>query len=94
MSLDLLEIVSAWITAANPSEAEASLAQKRSEICNSCEHKKERIKKFKLGIVCDLCGCPLMKKIYSKNNNPCPIGKWEEVDKLFFTKKLNNQKII
>ena len=35
-----------------------------------------------------------MKKIYSKNNNPCPIGKWEEVDKLFFTKKLNNQKII
>ena len=31
--------------------------------------------------ICEGCGCPINKKIFSKEINPCPMGYWIESDK-------------
>jgi hypothetical protein len=83
MKKDVFEIFNAWITSLNPTEDQLILAQHRAAICKDCEHKQQFIKDLKLAIICNLCGCPIQKKIFSNKNNPCPLKKWEEVDKKF-----------
>jgi hypothetical protein len=83
------EIVGAWITSFNPDENEKKLAENRYSICFTCPN---RVKK--LGIeVCNKCGCPLSKKIFTqKLNDSCPLGKWDEVDAQFQKTKHNSSK--
>jgi ribosomal protein L37E len=73
---DLLEIAVAWKRAANPTEEQQTIAESRITICNGCEHKEFRpiIRAF----VCDACGCPLSKKVYSPKPGveACPKSKW------------------
>lgn len=73
----LLEIASAWITAANPSEEEKEKAEKRIATCNGCEENK--LSEVLDYHYCGKCGCPLKKKIFSPlpGNEACPLGKWE-----------------
>ena len=33
-----------------------------------------------IATVCGECGCPIAKKIFTNDYNPCPLKKWEEVD--------------
>lgn len=47
------------------------LREERKNICNNCEHKKMAV----VFEICNLCKCPIFKKV--KRDNGCPIGKWK-----------------
>ena len=71
----LSEIFQAWAAAANPSPAQKLLAEHRTTICDTCEH-RDINKVFNVD-VCGLCGCPLSKKVFSpKGPEACPGNKW------------------
>lgn len=74
----LLEIATAWITAANPTEEEKERAESRVAICNGCEENKlSEILEYHY---CGKCGCPLSKKIFSPlpGKEACPLEKWDK----------------
>lgn len=71
----ITEIFKAWQIAYSPDAPQANLAEKRIEICDTCEHKATHpIPR------CKVCGCSLKGKIYSPVKGACPAGKWDEVD--------------
>ena len=74
----LLEIASAWITAANPTEEEKERAESRVTICNGCEENK--LSEILDYDYCGKCGCPLSKKIFSPlpGKEACPLEKWDK----------------
>jgi hypothetical protein len=72
--MNLKTILKAWAISFNPSVKQEVLAKARLEVCIGCE-------KFSMLGVCKACGCPVKKKIYTDEFNPCPLHKWEEVDK-------------
>lgn len=87
------EIIKAWITSFNPTKTEEDMALSRKRICEQCPSNKQILKKRGWTSICKECGCPISKKIYTKTYNPCPLGKWEEVDSMFFEeKKLERRK--
>lgn len=88
--MDFQEIAHAWITAKNPSESIKQLANKRVEICNKCEFKKEIIQKIELSHICSKCGCPIKKKIFSPKKGACPDGRWDNIDTEYM--KIKNTK--
>jgi hypothetical protein len=45
----------------------------------------ELIEKKKWTAYCNGCGCPIDKKIFSGKVNPCPLEKWDEIDKKYNT---------
>lgn len=67
------EIIEAWSIAKNPTEEQMLLAESRLGICNGCEYKIE-VPEYLL--VCARCGCPLKKKVFTRLENVCPMGKW------------------
>jgi len=72
---DFLEIAVSWKRAANPTDEQQRIADARLAICNDCEHRE--FKKLVRSFVCDACGCPLSKKVYSpKGPDACPKDKW------------------
>lgn len=81
------EIIKAWITSFNPTEDEEKMAMGRKEICEQCPSNKKVLKKRGWTALCKECGCPISKKIYTKTYNPCPLGKWSEIDNTFFEEK-------
>lgn len=74
--LKLVEIAKAWIIAANPTDEQKEIAEKRINICNDCEF--SRYNKALDYHYCGACGCPLSKKIFSPKTNEeaCEEGKW------------------
>ena len=73
---NFLEIAVAWKRAANPTEQQQQVAEHRLKICDGCEYKQFR--KLTRTFVCDACGCPLSKKVYSPNGpDACPKKKWD-----------------
>jgi len=76
----ITEIISAWITSFNPSDEERLLAEKRYEICLTCPNRTNKLNVE----ICGSCGCPLSKKIFTlKDQDSCPINKWDNVDSEF-----------
>ena len=74
----LLEIATAWITAANPTEEEKERAESRVAVCSGCEENKlSEILEYHY---CGKCGCPLSKKIFSPlpGKEACPLEKWDK----------------
>lgn len=86
----ITEIVTAWMVSFNPTSEEKLLAEKRYEICSLCPNRVNR-----LGVeVCSACGCPLSKKIFTlKDQDTCPLHKWNEVDLEFRKTKKTNYKL-
>jgi hypothetical protein len=84
-------IIQSWIAAANPTEEQKTIAEKRYSICDMCPSKKTITSKLEIGVVCDECGCPINKKIFSPNFNECPLRKWEKVDDLYFPNRKVNK---
>ena len=82
--MNTAEIIKAWITSFNPSEDEQNMALGRKNICEQCPSNKKILRKKGWSSICKECGCPIAKKIYTKTYNPCPLGKWEEIDNMFF----------
>lgn len=78
---DLGEVAVAWYRAANPTPEQQELANKRLDICHSCEFMvpSEGFPAFR-GYKCSACGCPIHKKIFSPSPGPqaCPKQKWPE----------------
>jgi hypothetical protein len=91
--MDFLEIINAWKIANNPTPQQLKLAKLRGEVCNSCPSKQVITKNLEIGTICGECGCPLSKKIFSPKYNPCPLKKWEEIDKVHNVQK-NSTSII
>ena len=87
------EIVTAWATSFNPTDEQKELAENRYEICKSCPKLEE-----KMGYeICGECGCPIKKKIFTqKQQNTCPLNKWDDVEKKHreMLKKENKYKMI
>ena len=79
--INIKEILDAWITSFNPTDEELSRANDRYDVCSTCPARKEIVSRVNWTLVCDACGCPLSKKVYSKIANACPLKKWEDVDK-------------
>ena len=92
--MDIKEIVTAWSLKISSSEEFTQLATKRAEICNSCEHCKELLQRKTWSYICGKCGCPIAGKTFSPKQNPCPLDKWEEVDKEYFSKKVKTTKTL
>jgi hypothetical protein len=80
---NIKEIIDAWIISFNPTKNQLNKAIDRGKICDSCPSKKVIVKSIKLATICGECGCPIQKKIFSVDLNPCPLKKWEEVDKKY-----------
>jgi hypothetical protein len=78
--IDYKEIFEAWKTSFNPTEIQEELAQKRLNVCLTCEYKKEVLKGVKWSSYCNHCGCVINKKVFSKNFNPCTKKKWFDID--------------
>lgn len=81
MKIDLKQIATAWAISFNPSEEQKLLAEKRLEVCMPCDRRMQTLIKVP---TCNACGCPISKKVYTDEFNPCPEGKWEKVDKKYF----------
>lgn len=77
----ITEIFKSWGIAFNPNDAQAELAGKRLEICESCEHRIDFPVKR-----CSVCGCALKGKVYSPVEGACPKGKWNTIDSEYFKK--------
>ena len=81
--MNIKRIIEAWLIAHNPDTNQKELAEARGEICDRCPSKT-----MKFGIiVCKECGCPIAKKIFTSTFNPCPLGKWGDIDKPFMKSK-------
>jgi len=78
--IDYKEIFDAWKSSFNPTPTQEELAQKRLNVCLGCTYRKEVLKGIKWSAYCGDCGCPLNKKVFSKNFNPCTQKKWLDVD--------------
>ena len=86
----LVTIADAWITARNPTAEQKDMAEARWNVCIQCP--EFRSKRDITGEpYCNDCGCPLNKKIFTKNYNECPLEKWKSVDDVFWiaTQKKN-----
>jgi hypothetical protein len=85
--MNVIEIINAWKIANNPTPKQEELAKLRFKICDTCPSKKVITKKIGLATVCDKCGCPISKKIFSPKFNSCPLEKWAEVDNRYISEK-------
>lgn len=86
---NIKEIIDAWVISNNPNENQLNKSIERGNICEICPSKKVIIKSIRLATICGECGCPISKKIFSLDYNPCPLKKWEEVDKKYFIEQKN-----
>jgi hypothetical protein len=84
--MNISEIVTAWITSFNPTDQQKKIAIERAEICFGCDRIKTKSVLSKKLKVCGACGCPIDKKVFSQEYNPCPLKKWEDVDKKYISK--------
>jgi hypothetical protein len=86
------EIVGAWIVSFNPSLEQKELAEKRYEICLSCENYGEK-RPITGDEYCKKCLCPIQKKVYTqKKGETCPLNKWDNVEQEHRKNKLKNNK--
>jgi hypothetical protein len=92
--MNISEIVTAWITSFNPTTEQKSRASERAEICFGCDRLKNTNLFTNKVQVCGACGCPINKKVFSQEYNPCPLKKWEEVDKKYVPKEKNKKTLL
>ena len=88
------EIIDAWTISYKPNETQLNKSIERGEICDTCPSKKVVVEFIKLATICGECGCPISKKIFSLDYNPCPLKKWEEVDKKYIVEQKKSKTII
>jgi len=88
--MNFKEIIEAWIISYRPTKEELELAEARGKVCDQCASK---IKIVKMPL-CKECGCPIGKKIFTNNYDPCPLHKWHEIDKPYFPEIKQKKTII
>lgn len=80
MDFDLKKISKAWYDSYFGPDSLKELAKKRTEICNSCPDRGVALEGITPFPKCNLCGCPISKKVFSNVYNDCPAKKWESID--------------
>jgi hypothetical protein len=86
--MNIKTILKAWAISFNPNDKQQVLAEARLEVCSGCD-------KFSMLGHCKACGCPVKKKIYTDEYNPCPLHKWKDADDTHFDKsKIKTNKSI
>jgi hypothetical protein len=80
--MDINDIFSSWVSRIKPKERLKLQAENRFEICKSCDNYRELLKKRTWSAYCSRCSCPLETKVFSEKINPCPLNKWDSIDKL------------
>jgi len=95
------EIFKSWMISFSPDDAQADIAAKRIEICDSCEFKTlTPIGPFMSIARCSICGCALRAKIFTprtyldgiieqndSNQGSCPRSFWTSVEKEWLINK-------
>ena len=94
MKINPIEIINAWIRAANPTETEKELAKARMDICLKCDFRKEIIHNKEWSAICGGCGCPLRAKIFTNQYGSCPQNKWEIIEKKYIKTLMVKEKSI
>jgi hypothetical protein len=89
--MNFLEIVNAWITSFNPTTEQKKQSIERALICSTCPKLKTMSVFSNKATVCGACGCPISKKIFSAEHNPCPLKKWQEVDDKYIPPQKNTK---
>jgi hypothetical protein len=92
--INIKEIIDAWSVSFNPTQTQLNKSIERGRVCEICPSRKVITKKLKLATICGECGCPISKKIFSLEFNPCPLNKWEEVDKKYKIEEKTNKTFI
>jgi hypothetical protein len=87
----IITITDAWITAASPTSEQKDLAEARWNVCIQCPEFREK-RDITGEPFCNACGCPLKKKIFTREHNECPLKKWKEVDDALFNATLKSKK--
>ena len=72
-----IDIIKAWWIASNPNKEQSLLAQKRLDICNTCDSMVDSVV---FGKKCAECGCPIGKKIFTDVMGSCDLHKWDKVE--------------
>lgn len=85
--MNIREIINAWYISFNPTDKQVELSEKRLRVCEECPSRKELVKKLKVTNICGECGCPISKKVFTDDYNPCPLYKWADIDKDYFLKR-------
>ena len=82
MNLEISNIINGWGNFIFENEVSENLAQKRATKCADCPHNKRGLIKIFDGKIkeidgnyCELCTCPLVVSVRSKNKK-CPINLW------------------
>ena len=78
--MNFKQIIEAWMISFDPTSTEKELAEIRGKICDECPSKVLRLNMA----ICKECGCPIGKKIFTNDYNPCSLSKWSEIDKPYF----------
>jgi len=92
--MEIKKIIKAWRIANSPEDVQKELSELRMKVCLGCEFKKEILKNIKISIICTKCGCPLIKKIFTNEHNPCPMRKWGDVDKDYFIEQKSEKTLL
>ena len=88
--MDFKQIIKAWRISYNPTPDQVKLAHTRGRICDECDSKI-----MPLNIpLCKECGCPIGKKIFTDEFNPCPLNKWKDSDFIQFSERKHTKTII
>lgn len=91
--LNFKQIIEAWTISFKPTDEQRKLAELRGSVCDDCDSKLERNILFNMP-VCKECGCPIGKKIFTNEFNPCPLGKWKEIDIEYFGKSKSKDTLL
>lgn len=68
------EILNEWFTDVDTNHPLYVKGLERLDICLGCPNKKETgVDHF---YYCDACGCFLRNKVFTQNDNGCPLNKW------------------
>ena len=92
--MNIKQIIDAWRVAYNPTDIQKELAERRLQICDGCEHKTNITKSIKITHICAECGCPINKKVFTQEYDPCPLRKWTVVDTPYFTKRKSDKTLL
>jgi len=79
--MNIKKILEAWVISFNPTPKQQEQAELRCEICENCPSNKTIIIP-----ICTECGCPIAKKAFTNDFNPCPLLKWGEIDEPYMKK--------
>ena len=79
--MTILDEVNDWASNYSPTEKQVEIAQKRAEVCQSCQYCALSNNK---NVCARLSGVPLLGLMYMNRRDLCPSGLFNSVDDGYF----------